>query len=117
MDILNTIANTSISFYFEKTLNKLICYFSSDEKNDIVAYLLDDMSWDVREIISEHSVLNETSENITINHKPVSLEKPDSQFDNVIRKYINGVIEAEENNSTFDKIKNILANNSYGSDE
>ncbi|MFA5024259.1 MAG: hypothetical protein WC523_04845 [Patescibacteria group bacterium] len=66
----------------------MVCvhFFNQKEsKPNLIAFLNRDMSWDLREIVSEVSILYDDKEVITVEHKALETQKKDSDFDKLIR--------------------------------
>ena len=119
MNMLEKISKLMFYGFYDPSKDLVTVHFFNDKENkpDIIAFLKHDMSWDVREIINETSVLNDDGETVTILHKKLALCKPDSNFDKFVRK---GLFEmakqAEEKDSNLiknDKMLEILKSNSY----
>lgn len=116
-ELLNKLSGMTWRYYYNPSLNAVVVHFFNDgSKNDLMAYLLSDMSWDLREVKSELSSLLSDKEVIEINQIKIGLFNKDSSFDKFIRKGIHALFgeavsvgaKAEE-----DLAIKILNNNSY----
>lgn len=87
IELLNKISNLSFYGYYDPSGNKVVVHFFNKEvsKPDVIAFLKRDMSWDVREIVSETSVLNDSGEIITVVHKQICNQLKNSDFDKYVR--------------------------------
>ena len=121
-ELFNRIADLTPYGFYEPCKGMVTVHFfnSESEKPDIMAYLKDDMSWDVREIVSEDSRLVDQEflgEVITIVHKHLGVYPKDSDFDKLVRSVLQKAGEhtfgkdvvLEDKNKLF----RILKNNSY----
>ena len=115
---MEKLSNLSFLGYYDSSKGLVVVhFFNKDEnKNDIIAYLKGNMSWDVREVISETSVLMDSYETITIKHELIGQYDKDSNFDKFVRKGLTKM--AEENNPDLeledvDKMFTIFKRNSY----
>lgn len=120
IELLNMISDASINSYYDKSLDLVVVWFHNDKSNkqDVVSYLLKDMTWDVRRVISEVSVLINTGEVVTINHESIGLFEKDSQFDTTIRSVLKQLTEQKDETggiiSELESIRVILDDNTYG---
>ncbi len=117
-EIISKISELNINGYFDHSNGYVVVWFHSNasDKPDIVAYLNANMSWDIREVLSEESVLTSDQETVIIKHKPISTEDSGSIFDLVVRKMLKGLIDAEKGKlpPSISKMKEVLDKNSYG---
>lgn len=119
IDILNIISQASINGYYDPSLDLIVVWFYNiDNRSDLVAYLLSDMSWDLREIVDEKSSLYDNKEIVEIIHKPIKKFEKNSVFDKTIRKVLGQIIEhipEEDENKSLElkMMKTILNNNNY----
>lgn len=117
-DIISKISELNLNGYYDHSNGHVTVWFHNNttDKNDVVAYLKANMSWDVREVVAEQSEILTNKEVITITHKPLSIEEPGSTFDSLVRKMIDSMIENDDNEipESITKMKEILDNNSYG---
>lgn len=118
--LLNKLSNLTLYGFYDETKEMItVHFFNKDEvlKNDVIAYLNPDMTWDVREVVKEESVLRPDKEIITMFHNSLGVEQPDSQFDSFVRKGLEGLgrnVHGEEADlATTDIMYKILENNSY----
>jgi hypothetical protein len=117
--IFERISNLSMYGYYDPSKDMVIVHFFNEEDNkfDVIAYLKRDMSWDVREVIGESSMLNKDSESITINHNLLGIYEKGSRFDALIREGLEGIAqEIYEDGTNFadkNKLFAILDSNSY----
>jgi len=86
-ELLNKISKLAFYGFYDPSKNIITVHFFNEQENksDVIAYLLNDMSWDVREITNETSTLHNDHESITIFHNCLGLEKINSQFDTFVR--------------------------------
>lgn len=117
-EIISKISELNINGYFDHSNGYVVVWFHSNtaDKSDIVAYLKSDMSWDVREVLSEESKLTADQEIVVIKHKQLSIENSGSTFDLIVRKMLKGLIDAEKGKlpPSISKMKEVLEKNSYG---
>lgn len=119
IEILNMISNASINGYYDPSLDLIVVWFYNiDNRSDFVAYLLSDMSWDLREIVDEKSSLYDDKEVVEIAHKPIKKFEKNSVFDKTIRRVLNQIIEdipEEDENQSLElkMMKTILNNNNH----
>ncbi len=88
-------------------------------KPDIMAYLQRDMSWDVRRVVGETSVLEANREIVSINHESLGIELSGNDFDKFVRAGTKQIIESlgkENGIIEISEAADILENNSYGDD-
>jgi hypothetical protein len=117
IDLVEKVSNLTFGSFYNKSLECVVVHFfnKDDDKNDIVAYLAQDLTWDVREILDETSELDALKsdgflgEIITISHKQLGIYKKDSNFDVFIRKAIFAMSE-NEYNLVDDKVLEVLNN-------
>lgn len=115
-DIINRISELNLNVYYEPSNGYVVAWFSNNATNkpDIVAYLQDDMSWDVREITSEISILYSDKEVVEIKHEPLRHEIKGSEFDRIIYSMFGKLIErADFIPPEIKKAKEILDRGSY----
>jgi len=91
--LLNKISNLEFCGYYDPSKNRVSVHFfnQQEEKPDIIAFLNRDMSWDIREIISETSVLYDNKEIITVEHMSIGTHLKDSDFDKFVRVGLAGM--------------------------
>jgi len=118
--LLNKISNLEFCGYYDPSKNRVSVHFfnQQEEKPDIIAFLNRDMSWDIREIISETSVLYDNKEIITVEHMSIGTHLKDSDFDKFVRvglagmaKKIHGDVDLEQKDKMF-----VILNNGYKED-
>lgn len=85
--LLNRLSNLNFYGFYDPSKELITVHFFSEKENkpDIIAYLMNDMSWDVREIVEEQSVLYDNKEVVTILHEPLGVENSGEAFDEFIR--------------------------------
>ena len=85
------LSNLGVIGYYDASCGMVIAYFYNPDENkkDIVAYLLKDMTWDVREIIDERVLVTKDQEIAYVSHEPLCKFKMGSNFD----KFIRGAVE------------------------
>ena len=121
MDIklVNKISNMTITGYYDASSKLVVAWFfnSDGDKADLVAYLNPSMSWDLREVISETSVITDDRETVEILHKSLGLHAPGSDIDNILRKSLAALIEGFEDEGVDSPetqlMKNVLEQSSY----
>lgn len=120
IEVLNMISNASINGYYDPSLGLVVVWFHNidDDKPDLVAYLKQDMSWDLRKIIEEKSTLYNNKEVIEITHELVNEYKKDSKFDDTVRSVLKQIINhsgEEMVSPKLEMMKLILDTNTYHS--
>lgn len=87
IELLNKITKLTFYGYYDPSKNQVAIHFFNQQetKPDVIAFLNRDMSWDIREIISETSVLYDDKEIITVEHKKICTQQKDSDFDKFVR--------------------------------
>ena len=80
-----------------------VSFFNNErsDKPDMVAFLKQDMSWDLREVLGETSTINETSEVVVINHALVGVFEKDSDFDVLLRKMLKSNVDEMRKDDMF----------------
>lgn len=117
MNIIEKISELNVSGFYDPTNGYVILWFYNNKssKHDIVAYLQNDMTWDVREVDRETSTIYEDREIVEIKHNLLGKYKPGSDFDTVVRKLVSQLFqENEELPDNVTRMIEILKNNSYG---
>ena len=119
IELLNKISTLNFQGYYDPSKQMVAVHFfnSQADKSDIIAFLNRDMSWDVREIISETSTLYADKEIIVVEHKSISTQPKGSDFDNFVRVGIESMDreffgEEEKDLESKDIVLKIL-NNGY----
>ena len=121
--ILQKISNLAFYGFFDPSKNMVTVHFFNEEseKPDIIAYLRHDMSWDVREITGEVSVLNDNYETVTILHNCLGFQANRSVFDEFVRKGLIKMAEEAHGNdvelTSIDRMFEVFEKNSYEIDE
>lgn len=107
-DFINRISTLRPFVFLDKSKEMITIHFISDDglKPDIIAYMLANKSWDVREITSETSTLLSDKEVIEVLHSPIGLYEPDSEFDVIAKR----CIEASHLNQSKDTFSEELLN-------
>ena len=87
IQLLNRISNLNFYGFYDPSKELVTVHFFNEKENkpDVIAYLRHDMSWDVREIVKEQSILYNNKEVITILHEPLGVESTGEAFDEFIR--------------------------------
>lgn len=117
--LLNKISNLTFVGFYNPAGDLITVHFFNEasDKPDIMAYLQKDMSWDVREVLSEQSTLYPTHEEVVIKHRRVGVESTGSKLDEIIRagleKMARQVHGDDVNLPDVDKMFEILEKNSY----
>ena len=122
VELLNMIAGASVNGYYDPSLGLVVVWFhNNDNRADIVSYLLKDMTWDVRKVITEESTLTENKEIVEIHHELIDIFDANSKFDNTIRSLLKQMTDQiDENSKSLDELASmriILENNTYNSVE
>lgn len=116
---MNLLTDASINGYYDPSIGLIVVWFHKTNQNeqDAVAYLQKDMTWDLRTIKSEKSALYPDKEIIEVQHNPVDIFKPGSDFDISIRKMLDQLMEhaKNENGSSpgLDMMEIVLSENDY----
>jgi len=117
--ILNKLSELIFCGFYDPSKQMVTVHFFNETNNkpDIIAYLLKDMTWDVREIVDEVSELQNDKEIITIHHKLLGIEDCDSQFNSFVRlgvtKFAQSVHGDDANLLEKDIMFRIFEDNSY----
>jgi hypothetical protein len=87
LDLVNKISGLAVHGYYEPSKGTVVVHFfnNQDGKNDIIAYLKRNMSWDVREITNENATLYPDREIVEIHHAPIGIHVKGSKFDQFVR--------------------------------
>jgi hypothetical protein len=95
-EIIDKLSNLSMLGYYDPSF-KLLCvhFFGDDTKNDLMAYLNPDSTWDLREVISDQSELFFNHEVIKVEHSRLGTFEPGSKFDSFIRGGLKALIDDE----------------------
>ena len=96
-DLLSKLSNLGMLAFFDLSKKMVVAhFFNKDEgKKDIMAFLKKDLSWDVREVIEENSVLLSTKEIVEFTHNPLGCYSNGGDFDIFIRTYINNLAKSD----------------------
>lgn len=121
MELVNKIANLAFGAFYNESLDRVVVHFFNKDENkpDVVAYLLPNLAWDVREIVDEISELDPMEqdgflgENITITHERLGIYSKGSDFDVFMRSAIEGMSNQEELNTIDSRVLDILDSDSY----
>ena len=121
LDILSKITELSCLGWLDPSNGSITVSFFNNEKSDkpdMVAFLNQDMSWDLREIIGESSTVNETSETVVINHSLIGLFEKDSEFDILLRKMLKSNLNTMREDDMFIPVavidmEKVLRDNKY----
>lgn len=116
-NILSKISELNISGYYDVSNGYVVIWMfnSVKSKPDIVAYLQQDMSWDVREVAREVSKIYKDREEVIVYHTSLGEYETGSEFDIVVRKMLDEVIKnSKEIPDAVKKMDEILKRNSYG---
>lgn len=125
LDLVQKISNLAFASYYNPSLDLVVVhFFNKDEsKNDIIAYLRHDMSWDVREILDETSELDTMEsdgflgEDITISHERIGIYNKGSNFDKFVRSAVDALLQKAKDEESLDmideRVQRVLEDNSY----
>lgn len=119
LELMNKLSELSVMGYYDPSSKLVTAWFYSDtgEKADLVAYLLPDMKWDLREVLDESAILEKDREVIEIKHKQLGVHEPGGDIDNLLRKALQLLIDYSEEeghlSSGITMMKIVLENNSY----
>lgn len=121
MDIklLNKLSDLTFYGFYDPSKSMVTVHFfnETNDKPDMIAYLREDMSWDVREIVDEVSELQSDREVVTILHEPLGIESYGSQFDDFVRLGVTKVAQEvygdDVNLAEKDVVFRVFDNNSY----
>ncbi|KKM66238.1 hypothetical protein LCGC14_1483200 [marine sediment metagenome] len=119
IQLLNRISNLNFYGFYDPSKELVTVHFFNEKENkpDVIAYLRHDMSWDVREIVKEQSILYDNKEVITILHKPLGIESTGEAFDEFIRLGLTKMaieMHGEDTKlSEVDIVFMVFKNNSY----
>ena len=117
--LLNRISNLNFYGFYDPSKKLVTVHFFNEKENrpDVIAYLRHDMSWDVREIVEEQSILYDNKEVVTILHEPLGVESAGEAFDEFIRLGLTKMaIEMHGEDiklSEVDIVFRVFKNNSY----
>ena len=117
--LLNKLSDLTFYGFFDPSKGMVTVHFFNEANNkpDVIAYLREDMSWDVREIVDEQSELHSDKEVVTILHEPLGIEEHGSQFDEFVRLGVTKLGEeihgADVNLPETDIVFRVFENNSY----
>ena len=105
--LLEKISNLALLGYYDEDLKMLCVHFFGDcGKHDLMAYLRPDLTWDLREVLSEHVQLFDDHETVEITHSKVGVYESGSGFDQFIRQALEALGENE--GLQDDKVKVVL---------
>lgn len=125
IDIVQRISGLTFACYYNPSLDLVVLHFfnKNENKNDVVAYLKHDMSWDVREIVDETSELDTMEsdgflgEDITISHERIGVFSSESNFDKFVRSAIDNLVQVQEDGESLQTVDEralrILQKNNY----
>jgi hypothetical protein len=119
VNIFDRISGLTFYGFYDPSKDMITVHFFNEDnsKPDIMAFLRKDMSWDVREILSEKSELTFDKEVVTIEHTPLCKYPPGSDFDKFVRKGLAEMAkQAEEKKNNLiknDYMLHVLEKNSY----
>jgi len=127
LDLVQKISNLAFASYYNPSLDLVVVHFfnKGENKNDIIAYLRHDMSWDVREILDETSELDVLEsdgflgEDITISHERIGIYEKSSNFDKFVRAAIDALTKKAEDEESLEmideRVLRVLKGNAYDS--
>jgi len=104
LDVLSKLAELSCLGWLDPSNGYVtVSFFNNlkDDKADMVAFLNQDMSWDLREVLGETSTVNETSEVVVINHTLVGVFEMNSEFDVLLRKMLKANVDGMREDDMF----------------
>ncbi len=119
LELLNKLSKLTFCGFYDPSKKMVTVHFFNEQENkaDIIAYLKSDMSWDVREITDEISVLEDDCEKVIIKHNRLGNQEKGSNFDKFVRV---GLVEMAKQThgenvdlEQRDKMFRILNNNTY----
>lgn len=95
-ELINRLSGLSILGYYDDSL-KMLCvqFFDNAGTQDFMAYLLPNLSWDLREVISETTELLKNKQVVVIKQKAIDVFVPDSWIDKMIRSTLKKLLENE----------------------
>lgn len=112
-ELTEKLSNLSLLGYYDKDLMMLcVHFFGEGDKPDLMAYLRPDLSWDLREVLSEKVELFDDCERVCIKHTPLGMFKPGSKFDEFVRGMLTKSLEVD-NYMDKGRIEEVLKNG-YG---
>jgi hypothetical protein len=110
-ELVEKLTNLSVLGYYDKDLKMLCAHFFGDEsKHDLIAYLKSDLTWDLREILSERTELNDAGAVVSITHSLLGLFEAGSKFDDFIRAALKQSLENIDYGAHKAEIESILQN-------
>lgn len=109
-ELLNKLGSLCIYAFYDKSKEMLTVHFINDEENkpDLMAYMLFNKSWDLREVIEEKATLKEDREVIEILHNPVGVFEKGSSFDQMVRKAVLEMAKVEENKDKEESLTEVV---------
>ena len=87
VELVNKISNLTFGAYYNESIDRVVVHFFNNEekKPDIIAYLLPNKAWDIREVVDETSELDSTppflGETITITHEQLGIYSEDRDWE------------------------------------
>ena len=93
LDLVARISNLSLYGYYDPSKDMVVAHFfnQSESKQNVIAFLNRDMSWDIREITSETCELTDAGETIHVEHNKICTQLKDSDFDKLVRTWLDSM--------------------------
>ena len=118
IELVNRLSNLTLYGYYEPSKDMVIVHFfnKDEDKSDVIAYLKRDMSWDVREIVSEKSQLLPDKELVEITHSSLGVHNKESKFDQFVRNALLKMFSGQQDETPLrekNKMFRILEDNRY----
>jgi putative ubiquitin-RnfH superfamily antitoxin RatB of RatAB toxin-antitoxin module len=111
-ELLNRLGELCIYAWYDTSKEMLTVHFINEEvhKPDLMAYLLFNKSWDVREVVGETARLEDDREVIEIQHNRIGIFEKDSSFDQMVRKAVREMAKNEENVEKEESLTEVIKN-------
>lgn len=111
-ELLNRLGALQLYAFFDESKNMLTIHFINEEENkpDLMAYMLFNKSWDVREVINETSQLTDDKDIVEIHQNRVGIFEQDSSFDKLVKKAIQEISDTQEESETLTQVIKALFN-------
>ena len=95
-ELLDKLTGLTLLGYYDTDL-KLLCvhFFGDQQKHDLVAYLKHDLTWDLREVLSESVQLFDDHSTVQIQHSRLGTYAAGTGFDRFIRQALKQLIDQE----------------------
>jgi hypothetical protein len=110
-ELVDKLTNLSVLGYYDKDLKMLCAHFFGDEaKHDLIAYLKPDLTWDLREVLSERTELTDIGATVSITHASLGQFEAGSKFDYFIRATLKQSLESIDYGTHKVEIEDTLQN-------